>query len=380
MNKSISICIFGDFVPRNRGVKAVTDNTAISHDIIDVIKRADYNIVNLECPVVSHNDATPILKDGPNLKCAAETVMYLKDVGFNLCTLANNHLKDYGEVGIQDTLKACNDNGIEWVGVGANIKEARIPKVIEIGGMSIGIVNVCENESSIATEDEAGSNPIDEINNYYDICELKKKTDKIIVIIHGGTEHFNLPTPRMKKRCHFYADLGVSAIVCHHTHCYSGYEVYHNVPIFYSLGNFFFDNAKNRSQLWTTGYFVQLNLSKEKVAFNICPYIQCQDNAQVTLINDKQKMIFEEDIKNINTIIADDQLLNDYYLKWLTKRFSHYISTTLTWSNRYYKAAVRRNIIPAFISKKNAIILLNTITCQSHFDLLTLSLQKYIKK
>lgn len=376
----ISINIFGDFVPRNRGVKAVTDNTAISHDIIDVIKGADYNIVNLECPVVSHNDATPILKDGPNLKCAAETVMYLKDVGFNLCTLANNHLKDYGEVGIQDTLKACNDNGIEWVGAGANIKEARIPKIIELGGMNIGIVNVCENESSIATEDEAGSNPIDEINNYYDICELKKKTDKIIVIIHGGTEHFNLPTPRIKKRCHFYADLGVSAIVCHHTHCYSGYEIYHNVPIFYSLGNFFFDNAKNHSQLWTTGYFVQLNLSKEKVAFNICPYIQCQDNAQVTLLNDKQKIIFEKDIENINSVIRDNRSLKEHYEQWQNKRYKHYIAIALTWGGKYYKAAYRRSLIPAFISKRNAILLLNYIRCESHYDIIKMSLEKYLKK
>ena len=375
----ISINIFGDFVPINRGVKAVTDQTAISHDIIDVIKRADYNIVNLECPVVNHDDATPILKDGPNLKCAAETLTYLNGVGFNLCTLANNHLKDYGEVGIQDTLKACKDNGIEWVGAGANIKEARIPKIIEIGGMSIGIVNVCENESSIATEDEAGSNPIDEINNYYDICELKKKTDKIIVIIHGGTEHFNLPTPRMKKRCHFYADLGVSAIVCHHTHCYSGYEVYHNVPIFYSLGNFFFDNAKNRSLLWTTGYFVQLIISDKNIDFKSFPYTQCARDAKVVLMDEKQKIEFEEDVKRISAIIDNDQLMKKSYQMWLGKRYKYYMSVALTWGGKYYKAAYRRNILPACISKRNAVLLLNYTRCESHYDLFKRSLEKYIK-
>lgn len=379
MNNRTSICIFGDFVPINRGIKAVTDKTAISHEITDVIKKADYNIINLECPAVSREEAIPIQKDGPNLKCSAETVTYLKDVGFNLCTLANNHLKDYGEIGIQDTMQACKDNGIEWVGAGANINEARIPKLIELNGMRIGIVNVCENESSIATDEEAGSNPIDEINNYYDICELKQKVDKIIVIIHGGTEHYNLPTPRMKKRCHFYADLGVSAIVCHHTHCYSGYEVYNNVPIFYSLGNFFFDNAKNLSRLWTTGYFVQLNLSDNQVDFNICPYIQCKDHAEVAFLNDEQKKEFEEDIKSINAIIADNQLLKDNYLQWRNKRYKHYMAIALTWGGKYYKAAFRRNLVPAWISKRNAILLLNYIRCESHHDLTQMSLEKYIK-
>lgn len=145
------------------------------------------------------------------------------------------------------------------------------------------------------------------------------------------------------------------------------------------MGNFFFDNAKNRSLLWTTGYFVQLNLSKEKVAFNICPYIQCQDNAQVTLINDKQKMIFEEDIKNINTVITDDLRLKDRYLQWRDNRYKHYMAISLTWAGKYYKAAYRRNLVPAWISKRNAILLLNYIRCESHYDIIKMTLEKYIK-
>ena len=377
---SITINVFGDFVPINRGVKAISDKNAISKYIVDIIHNADYNIINLECPVVSHHKAKPIQKDGPNLKCSEATLTYLKDVGFNLCTLANNHLKDYGGVGVHDTLEACNSNGIDWVGAGSNIKDARIPKIIELFGLRIGIINICENEFSIATNEEAGANPIDEINNYYDICELKKEVDKIIVIIHGGTEHFNLPTPRMVKRCHFYADLGVSAIVCHHTHCYSGYEVYHNVPIFYGLGNFFFDNANNQSRMWVTGYLVQLLFSDERVDFNICPYIHCKENAQVSLMNDEQKKEFEEDIKRINAAIANDQLLNNRYKEWRDKRYKYYMSTVLTWGGKYLKAAYRRGLFPALISNRNAILLLNFIRCESHYDLMKMSLEKYIKE
>ena len=374
---SITINIFGDFVPINRGIKAVKEKIAISDGITKIIRDADYNIINFECPVVSHQKATPIQKDGPNLKCSKETVEYLKDVGFNMVTLANNHFKDYGETGIKDTFEACNDNGIEWVGAGLNIQEARTPKIIEIKGKRIGIVNVCENESSIATEIEAGSNPIDEINNYYDICELKKKTDKIIVIIHGGTEHYNLPTPRMKKRCHFYADLGVAAIVCHHTHCYSGYEVYHNVPIFYSLGNFFFDRIKNSTDLWHIGYFVRLSIETDDIDFQIAPYVQCKDNATVLLLKGSDLNEFNVNLKKLNDVLLNDDLLESYYNKWFEKRYRSYISTTMTWANKYYKSAYRRKLLPALISGKNAILLLNYIRCQSHQDLLVKALHKY---
>ncbi len=377
MEYKIRLNIFGDLVPINRGIEAVSNGTAISEDIISVIKQTDYNIVNLECPIVSNPKAKPILKDGPNLRCSEETVKYLKTTGFNLCTLANNHFKDYGEEGIEDTFKACKENGIEWVGAGRNMNEARIPKIIETKGMKVGIINICENESSIATEDEAGSNPIDEINNYYDIIQLRDKVDKIILIIHGGVEHYRLPSPRVKKLCHFYADLGVSAIICHHTHCYSGYETYHSVPIFYSLGNFFFDRKEKPLQ-WKTGYFVQLQVTPNTTEFELFPYIQCDEVATVRLL--EEKVAFENDVKKLNAIIADDTLLKKQYGKWLEKRYRHYMTGAMTWGGKYFKAAYRRKLAPTLISKRNATILLNYIRCETHHDLFIKTLHKYINK
>ena len=376
----MKINIFGDFVPIEKGVFAVSNGTAIDSGIISYIREVDYNIVNLECPVFKGDNVKGILKDGPCMKTGVDSVRYLKDCGFDMVTLANNHLKDFGEEGIRDTFNACEEFGIEWVGAGKNLNDARKPKVIEKNGIKIGVVNVCENESSIATDKEPGANPIDEINNYYDICQLKQDVDIIIVIIHGGSEHYHYPTPRMKKRCNFYADLGVSAIVCHHIHCYSGYEVYNGVPIFYSLGNFFFDDTKDMSYLWTTGYFVQLTFSDEKVQFQLFPYVQCREEAKVVLMDSEQKNFFEKDISEINKVIADDVLLEANYEKWLNKRYRHYISTAQTWAGRYYKAAYRRKLLPAGITNRNAMVLLNYIHCESHLDLMIKALQKYIEE
>lgn len=363
-------------MPIKRGTITVSDGSAIAESVMTQIRRADYNVVNLECPVVKSDNVKGIIKDGPCLKTGEGTVRYLKDCGFDMVTLANNHLNDFGCDGIHDTFVACEKYGIMWVGAGKNLAEARKPKVIEKNGIKIGVVNICENESSIATDDESGANPIDEINNYYDICQLKEEVDKIIVIIHGGSEHYCYPTPRMKKRCHFYVDLGVSAIICHHTHCYSGYEVYHDVPIFYGLGNFFFDRPKENIH-WKTGYFVQLEIGTE-TNFMIYPYIQCDTEARVSLMIDKDREHFNLEINQINKIIMNDTLLNKEYNNWLNLREKHYMAIAETWGGRLYKAAYRRGLLPTFISKKNAIILLNNIRCESHHDLLIKTLERYL--
>lgn len=379
----MKINIFGDFVPIERGVAAVSNGTAIDQSIISIIRDGDYSIINLECPVVTNDSAKGIIKNGPCLKTGEDSARYLKYCGFDMVTLANNHLKDFGEEGIRDTFKACEKYGLAWVGASMNLNEARTPKVIEKNGIKIGIINICENESSIATDKEPGANPTDEINNYYDICQLKQEVDKIIVIIHGGSEHYHYPTPRMKKRCHFFADLGVSAIVCHHIHCYSGYEVYNGVPIFYSLGNFFFNRKKrSTSYLWTTGYFVQLifTVDSNSVDFQIFPYVQCREEAKVVLMDDEQNQFFKKDIAKINKVIIDDDTLEANYEEWHKKRKKYYISAVMTWGNSYYKAAYRRGLVPACVSKKNAMLLLNFIRCESHNDLMKMSLEEIIKK
>lgn len=373
----MKINVFGDFVPIGRGVNAVSDGTAVDGQILSHINGADCNIVNLECPVVKKQTVKGILKGGPCLKTSENAVKYLKDCGFNMVTLANNHLNDYGSEGIHDTFAACEEYDMTWVGAGENLANARKPRIVEINGMRLGIINVCEKEYSIATNNTPGANPIDEINNYYDIVQLKKESDRILVIIHGGTEHYRYPTPRMKKRCRFYADLGVSAIICHHTHCYSGYEVYKGVPIFYSLGNFFFDRPEKPMQ-WKTGYFVQVEFG-EKTTFSLYPYEQCNSKANVRLMNDKEQNIFFADINSINNIIADDTLLNKEYDKWLDYNKRHYIAAAETWAGKWYKAAYRRGLVPPLISKRNAMTLLNCIRCESHSDLMLKALAKFIE-
>lgn len=186
-----------------------------------------------------------------------------------------------------------------------------------------------------------------------------------MVIVHGGHEHFQLPSLRMVETYRFFVDVGADVVMNHHQHCYSGYEVYKGKPIFYGLGNFCFDNPQLHSGNWTEGYVVILWFKNESVTYKLIPYCQCGDYPNVKLL---PQNVFEDQIGKINAIIADNNQLkkevNCYYEScagsnsWLFEP----IRNTIYYKLRY------RGILPSFVSKKKKLSAANKIFCESHCD------------
>lgn len=127
-------------------------------------------ITNLECPLTLSSKT--IKKTGPNLKAHPDCINGIKFGGFNVFTLDNNHIMDYGEQGWNDTINICEKNNIHYVGVGQNIKEASKSLYIIVKEKKIAIINFCENEWSIAGKNKAGANPL---NPKKIIIRLKKQ-------------------------------------------------------------------------------------------------------------------------------------------------------------------------------------------------------------
>ena len=117
-----------------------------------------------------------------------------------------NHILDYGHEGLLKSIECCKDQGLDVVGVGDNLSEAERIIYLEKDGKKLAIINCCEHEFSIATESEAGANPLNPIRQYYAIQEAKKHADYVLVIVHGGHEHFQLPSPRMQETYRFFVD------------------------------------------------------------------------------------------------------------------------------------------------------------------------------
>ena len=373
----MNILVAADFAPQNRIETLISKGDYHFFDEIrNWTKQANYSIVNLEAPLSEKNCRNRIKKTGPSLCAPKRTIESIHYAGFNAVSLANNHFRDYGQKGIDETIKACQDEEIDYVGGGRDLEECERILYKDIDAKSLAIINVCENEWSIATKDHGGSNPLNPIKQYYDIQKAKREVQYVIVIVHGGTEWYNLPTPRMKETYRFFIDAGADAIINHHQHCYSGYEVYKGKPIFYGLGNFCFDKKNTQQPFWYDGYMVMLSFN-EIVNFKLIPYTQCHEEAQIQILEDRNK--FDKSIKALNSIIDDDQLLQTKFHEKAMQRESTIKNILEPFNNRIFASLRSRRWIPSLVNKNKLINLLSHTQCEAHRDLMNEYLKSKLK-
>lgn len=372
-----TIIIAGDLCPKNR-VASLFDEGKYE-DVLSEVKpkivSADYSMVNLEAPIVN-GKGTPILKAGPNLKCSNKVIGAIKYAGFKGVTLANNHFRDYGEDGVLNTLKELHNKGVDFVGAGKNLLDAAFTKFLKIKEDTIAIINCCEHEYSIATKKSAGSNPLIPIDQYYAIQEARSKAKRVFVVVHGGIEHYQLPTPRMVKTYRFFIDAGADAVINHHQHCYSGYEIYNNKPIFYGLGNFCFDWNGKRNSNWNYGYLIKIDT--ETLAFEIIPYRQCDEQPNIRILDGEEKEGLFKKLDELNEIIRNTDALEENLYKLSTKNTRGF-DPFHPYTNSYLCGLYRRGLLPSFVSKKKLMAIQNKIECESHLERLSYVIQYNLK-
>lgn len=369
----INILVAGDYCPIGRNSENIRKGNyqQLFGGTIDHIRNADLSIVNYECTITKFT--TPIIKTGPCLKTEDKnSLKVLKDVGFDLITLANNHIRDFGDEGVLDTIEEIKKQDLMFVGAGTNIKESSKPFYIEIKEKIICVINIAENEFCSATETNPGAYTVDLINNYHTILKAKKKCDKIILIYHGGREHFQLPTPNLRKRLKFYCDLGVDAIVMHHSHCFSGWEYYNHKPIVYGIGNFLFDYKKKYQKgLWTEGFICKLKISNT-IGIEYVPFFQGRrESPEIVLMNDEEKTKIFNRVKEINLILNDNVKYNTHWNSYLKTQKSRYLAN-LYFKNRYIREIFARGYVPYLFKHQDSIKLnLNMNRCETHNEIMT---------
>ena len=363
----ISILIAGDFAPENRVVEKLDERryADVLGEVIPIVGQVDYALVNLESPIVE-GAGTPIKKIGPNLKCSKAVIGAMQYAGFNGVTLANNHFYDYGEEGALTTMSLLSKDNIDFVGAGRNLMEASKVLYRTIGDKIFAFINCCENEYSIATETTAGSNPEDPIRQYYAIKEARDKSDFIIVIVHGGIEGYQLPTPRMQDLYRFFIDCGADVVVNHHQHCYSGYEEYNSKRIFYGLGNFCFDQCGVYQQSWYEGCFLKLIFEGSSIGYELIPYIQCKAEPRIEIVKDVG--VFNSNIALLNAIICDQASLDAEYRHFLDETINSQKYVLCPYRNKYLAALYVRGYLPGLLPIHRWRTLQNKIICESHRD------------
>jgi poly-gamma-glutamate synthesis protein (capsule biosynthesis protein) len=207
-------------------------------------------LLNLEGPISCVVDGLQkTSKAGPHLinnvlpESTAELVL----------TLANNHLMDYGESGLRQTISDLDSHEIKWVGAGMNAYFAGRALVLDYQGARIGILSRCEVQFGVATDRRPGVAAFD-ASVYQAIRELKRKCDVVIASIHAAAEMCPWPSPRRQDSWHALIDAGADVVHGHHAHIPQGWESYEHGLIFYGLGNFCVDPqtwARYPNTLWS---------------------------------------------------------------------------------------------------------------------------------
>lgn len=369
----ITLLFAGDLVPP----QAV--NNIYSEELIQVLAEKDFSIVNLECPLTTHN--APISKTGNNFKRNPETIRHIKKGAFDAVCLSNNHILDYGHQGVMDTIDICNQNGIKTVGAGSNLKEAQKPLHIILKGKKICILNYSEREFNIATHSSGGANPYSDITVYYDIEREKRENDFVIVVYHGGLEYHHYPTPEIVQKFKYMIDVGAHAVISHHTHRYSGSIVYNDKPLLFGLGNFLLP-AKNKVQKnWYQGILAKLTIENQRITHTIVPIMSSKDFSKINLLekNEHKKILLK--FRELSKSISDEVFLQDYWKNIYRLNERNVINRIK--SHSYFEYKLRKHFLKIFKPKINNYKLnltLNNLRCDSHRENMTRVLEQSKQK
>jgi poly-gamma-glutamate synthesis protein (capsule biosynthesis protein) len=379
MNKNnvLEVVFAGDFAPC-RGFESLvlSNKDKIFGDALNIIEKADISFVNLECPLTKN--IRSINKSGPALKADPQCVEALSI--FSVVGLANNHILDYGQQGLSDTLRACERINLPTVGAGMNLGEAQKPYIRDVNGKKIAIIALAEHEFNQSENNGAGSAPIDPIDNYQQIQHAKAQADIVIVTLHGGNEYFPYPRPGLRKLCKHYIELGVDSVICHHPHVPGAYEYHQGKPIVYSLGNFLFDNA-NPPEGWNEGYMVKLNFdhgTKGFLGLELIPYSQSVKDGGVKLCTGKEKDKLLDKIESYRRKLENNDEWQIEWKEFVAKHSESYIMRQFfPFSFRGIGFLARNTpIVKLFFNHSNSLPKLNMLRCQSHRELLTAALEE----
>jgi poly-gamma-glutamate synthesis protein (capsule biosynthesis protein) len=374
----ITINIVGDFFFSSTAIEYAEKNGyhVVYNDLLPLLIQKDVSLVNVESPITNVLD--PIRKTGPNLLSSPLAIEILKYGGFDIACLANNHILDQGAKGLINTIELCKHHNIQPIGAGSDLDEANKIFYKDMKGIRIAIINITENEFSIADKSSAGAAPYDLINNFKTIRKAKENSDYVLMIFHGGMEHYHLPTPNMVKTLRFFVDCGVDAIVCHHSHYPTGYEFYDEKPIVYGTGNFFFDLPAPTKQ-WNLGYLVTLKIdfTNKRTGLEIVPFSQNRETFGISVLNKVEKDSFMEELNRLSKIIQnEEELLQNW--KDFNKEQSLAMVSSLFPFIPFKRKVLTKNKLPKLVEAKIR-GMMNSCRCESMREFYIGSLDEYLK-
>lgn len=271
--------------------RGATIENGISEPLLAQMRDVDILVANNEFPFTDRG--APTEDKTFTFRADTNAVSYLEDMGVDVAVLANNHIYDFGEVGLLDTLDTLVNAGIPQVGAGRNLEEASAPLYFIVNDMKIAVVAATQIErldnpdTKGATENAAGVfrcwNPE---KLYQIVADAKEKSDFVIVYIHWGTENQAELDWAQLEQAPKIAEAGADLIIGDHPHCLQGITYFGDTPVIYSMGNFWFN-----SKTLDTG-MVKVTIGQQGLeSFQFVPAIQSDCRTDLAYGTDKERII-----------------------------------------------------------------------------------------
>ncbi len=250
---SVEISFVGDVYPEM--MDGITEKSLEKQR--EYFKESDIVFCNLESPITRSNSKTGgksaeavKAKKDYILKSDPSTAGYLKKSGITAVSLANNHIMDYGDVGLKDTINILKKLNIGYCGAGDNVSEAESALIVDVRGRKVAFAGFSEIKpiGSAAGDYYPGIATIQYPPGKADLLKIKRSMEKaakegaeiFIVSIHWGKEHSGKIESYQREFARQLIDEGVDCVVGHHPHVLRDVEYYGDKTIAYSLGNYFF--------------------------------------------------------------------------------------------------------------------------------------------
>lgn len=265
--KEIILIFVGDIM-LDRGVKYMIEKYGQQDykfpflKITPHLKDADLLFGNLEGPI---SDKGRKVGSIYSFRMKPEAIEGLKFSGFDLLSLANNHIFDYGKLAFEDSLIRLKMAGIDYVGAGFNEMEAYSGVIKQVNKTKIGFLALTNlgSESWAAKENNSGIAWLTKESLKKSLARIRNQADLLFVSFHYGDEYKKESNDFQREISHFAIDQGADLVVGHHPHVVQPIEQYRGKYIVYSLGNFVFD--QNFSDQTRRGLLLKVIIKDKKI-------------------------------------------------------------------------------------------------------------------
>ena len=237
---NVTLAFAGDVHFTGRTAPLLRDPATAFGPIAALLKGADFTAVNLETAVTSGGTPQPKTY---HFRTVPTAFTALRDAGVDLVTMANNHVLDYGQAGLANTLAAAKAARFPYVGIGTDAAAAWAPYVTTVKGTKIAVVGVSQvaelASSWVATDSRPGeANSIDLGRTLEAVRAARRLTPTVIVFMHWGTEGEACPDPNQLSLARQLAAAGASIIIGAHAHMLQGSGWLGHTFVAYGMGNF----------------------------------------------------------------------------------------------------------------------------------------------